>query len=343
MNGLAGMDGGTAENPRVSVIIPAYRTAGTLARAIQSVLDQTEQDFEIVLVEDCSGDRTLDVARQFAAADNRVRLIELPSNGGQARALNRGIAEARGQWVATLDADDRYRPDRLRRLLSEGERVGVDMIADNQNHVDEDAGVLVRTAFPVSDGGRVIGLDDFIAHSDTAAEFSFGILKPIVRRSFIQQHQLGYRPGLKLGQDFYHLMQFFAAGGRGYLLHAALYDWTLPFGPVSRTWTTTGNGAWRYDYRSTIEANGYFIALMKQANQPRLVELLRRREREYWVMVHYIDAQKAFAQSGHQTRTASVVARIRAASIIARHPSTWLLLARRVAGRLRRAGRHQTA
>ena len=320
--------------PAVSVIIPAYNTAGTLARAVQSVLNQTVQDFEIILVEDCSTDATLEVAQQFAASDKRVRLIALPNNGGQARARNRGIAAASGEWVATLDADDRYQPDRLNQLLQAVKQFDVDMVADNQNHVDGDAGVLVRTAFPAAEGGREIGLTDFIASSDTAAEFSFGILKPMIRRSFIEQHQLGYRPGLRLGEDFYHLMQFFAAGGRGYLLNAPLYDWTLPFGPVSRRWTTTGDGAWRYDYRGTIAANQHFLRLMEAAGHLSLVALLRRREREYRVMVHYIDAQKAFAQSGR---------RARAAAIIASHPSTWPLLAQRITGRVRRAMLRQIA
>ncbi len=318
----------SAGTPKVSVIIPAYKTAGTLSRAIQSILAQTEQDFEIIIVEDCSGDTTLDVARQFEASDRRIRLIALPENGGQARALNRGTSEARGRWIATLDADDRYQPERLSVLLEHGERESVQMVADNQNHLDEQADVLVRTAFPSSDNGRIVTLADFIANSDTSAEFSFGILKPMILASFVRDHSLSYRPGLKLGQDFYHLMQFFAAGGRGYLVDRPMYDWTLPFGPVSRAWTTTGDGAWRYDYRSTLEANAYFLELMETSGQRELAELLRRRKREYWTMVHYIDAQKIYAQTGN---------RLAAARIIAGHPDTWPLLAKRVTGRLRRA------
>jgi len=314
--------------PKVSIIIPAYKTAGTLARAVHSVQEQTEQDFEVIIVEDGSRDGTLDTATQLASADPRLRVVALPENGGQARALNRGISEARGRWVATLDADDRYQPERLRVLLACGEREGVPMVADNQNHLDEQAGKLVRTAFAASEGGRIVTLADFIANSETSAEFSFGILKPIILASFIHERKLSYRPGLKLGQDFYHLMQFFAAGGRGYLVNQPLYDWTLPFGPISRSWTTTGDGAWRYDYRSTLDANAHFLQLMESTGQHELAALLRRRNREYWVMVHYIDAQKAYAETGD---------RLAAARIIAQHPTTWPLLAKRVTGRLRRA------
>lgn len=318
------------ERPKVSVIVPAYNSADTLCRAVESVLCQTERRFEIVLVEDASTDDTLRVARRLEASDPRIRLLALPENGGQARALNRGTAIARGEWIATLDADDRYLPTRLATLLRHGEEHGVDMVADNQNHVDEKAGVLVTTAFPPSGGGRLITLADFIAHSDTGAEFSFGLLKPMIRADFIRKAGLGYREGTKLGQDFYHLMQFFDAGGRGYLVHEPLYEWTLPFGPVSREWTTTGNGAWRYDYRSALEANAHFLDLLERGGRPELVALLRRREREYWVMVHYIDAQRLLAETGDK---------FGAFKIIAGHPGTWPLLARRIAGRLRRAGK----
>jgi succinoglycan biosynthesis protein ExoO len=323
-------EGTRGERPRISVIVPAYNTAATLRRAIDSVLCQTEQSFEIVLVDDGSTDDTLSIARQLEASDPRIRVLALRENGGQARARNLGTAAARGEWIAILDADDRYLPTRLAVLLRHGEEQGVDLVADNQTHHDELAGVRIGTAFPPSNGGHPITLTDFIKQSDTGAAFSLGLLKPMIRAEFIRRSKLQYREGTKLGEDFYHLMQFFDAGGRGYLVHEPLYEWTLPFGPVSRQWTTTGNGAWRYDYRNALEANSYFLDLVEKRGRPELVALLRRREREYRVMIHYLDAQRVLAEKGD---------RVAALRIIASHPSTWPLLARRVVGRLHRAAR----
>jgi succinoglycan biosynthesis protein ExoO len=315
------------ESPRVTVVMPAYKTSHTLGSAVGSVLKQTMQDFEIIIVEDHSQDDTLAVARALAQEDPRIRVVALNENGGQAHALNVGISEARGRWIATLDADDSYLEDRLAVLLEAGERENVDLVADNQNHVDETAGVIVRSAFPVSDGGHAITLQDFIDNNSTQTEFSLGILKPVIRRDFIRKHKLGYREGLKLGQDFYHLMQFFAAGGKGYLVHQPFYVWTLPFGPISREWTTTGLGAWRYDYSGTIEANAHFMDLMKNQGQIGLVALLERRGREYRTMMHYLAAQKVLAE----TRSM-----LKAAKIILAHPPTWTLLTKRITGRLSR-------
>lgn len=96
--------------PLFSVVIPAYKAEAFIARTLQSVYRQTEQDFEIIVVNDGSPDGTADVlARQ---ADPRLRVIT-QENGGECVARNRGMAEARGVYLAFLDSDDAWRPDHL--------------------------------------------------------------------------------------------------------------------------------------------------------------------------------------------------------------------------------------
>jgi len=95
---------------RFSVIIPAYNSAATLARAIESVCGQTRPAHEIIVVDDGSTDATAAVARGYGEA---VRLIQQP-NSGVATARNAGASAATGAWLAFLDADDWYAPDRLR-------------------------------------------------------------------------------------------------------------------------------------------------------------------------------------------------------------------------------------
>ena len=100
-------------SPFFSVLLPAFNAREYLGRAIRDLLAQTCRDFEIVVVDDGSTDGTGDVAEGFS--DPRIRLITLPQNGGLVGALNAGLAEARGQWIARQDADDRCRADRLER------------------------------------------------------------------------------------------------------------------------------------------------------------------------------------------------------------------------------------
>jgi glycosyltransferase involved in cell wall biosynthesis len=101
----------------VSVVIPAYNAAETIAGTIASVQAQTHPDWEIVAVEDGSTDATAAVLQGLAATDARIRVVR-QANQGQAIARNKGMALARGEYVAFLDADDCWTPDKLARQLA---------------------------------------------------------------------------------------------------------------------------------------------------------------------------------------------------------------------------------
>jgi len=95
---------------RVSVIIPTYNRATTVGDAIESVLAQTYQDFEIIVVDDASSDNTAEVVSRYG---DRVRYLRRETNGGAAAARNDGIRASVGEFISFLDADDRYLPERL--------------------------------------------------------------------------------------------------------------------------------------------------------------------------------------------------------------------------------------
>ena len=101
-----------ADSPRFSVVIPAYNQAQFLGDAIQSVLDQTFEDFEILVVDDASPDESAEIVRRFAA-DPRVHLLRHEVNRGLPAARNTGMRAARGEWIALLDADDYFHPEKL--------------------------------------------------------------------------------------------------------------------------------------------------------------------------------------------------------------------------------------
>jgi glycosyltransferase involved in cell wall biosynthesis len=97
--------------PKVSVIIPAYNQAEFLGEAIQSVLDQTYSNFEVIIVNDASADHTSDVVMQFN--DPRVKLIVHEKNKGLPATRNTGIRASNGEFIALLDADDIFHPEKL--------------------------------------------------------------------------------------------------------------------------------------------------------------------------------------------------------------------------------------
>lgn len=101
--------------PRVSVVIASYRHAAYVRDCLESVLTQSFQDFEIIITDDGSGDATVAAIR--AVTDPRIRLEALPINRGACVALNRGLRRARGRYIAILNSDDTFVPERLRRQV----------------------------------------------------------------------------------------------------------------------------------------------------------------------------------------------------------------------------------
>lgn len=103
--------------PAVSVITPAYNAERFIKETIQSVQDQTYSDWEMIIVDDRSKDRTVEYIKEVQAGDPRIRLIELEENSGSAVARNTAIENAAGRYIAFLDSDDRWMPEKLERQL----------------------------------------------------------------------------------------------------------------------------------------------------------------------------------------------------------------------------------
>lgn len=104
--------------PLVTVVIPAYNSANYIGVTLESVLNQTFSDFEVLVVNDCSKDNTIDVVSKFLEIDNRIRIIDLSQNtGAPAGPRNIGIQQARGKWIAFLDADDIWHKNKLQRQI----------------------------------------------------------------------------------------------------------------------------------------------------------------------------------------------------------------------------------
>lgn len=103
--------------PFVSVIMAVYNGERYVATAVESVLRQTHQDFEFVVVDDRSTDRTREILQKYAEQDPRMKVVVQEQNVDQPASLNRALAIARNEWVAVLDADDAFMPHRLETQL----------------------------------------------------------------------------------------------------------------------------------------------------------------------------------------------------------------------------------
>lgn len=113
--------------PRVSVIMPAYNAERFLETAIRSVMEQTVTDWELIVIDDCSADRSFAVAEKMASLDPRIVALRNESNAGVAKTRNRGIDLAKGSYIAFLDSDDVWHPEKLERQLDIIEECGADI------------------------------------------------------------------------------------------------------------------------------------------------------------------------------------------------------------------------
>ena len=104
--------------------MPAYQAEQTLERAVRSVRAQDFDDWELLIVDDGSRDGTAAIAEKLAAEDPRIRVFRLPSNSGAARARNHAIGQAKGRYLAFLDADDEWSPQKLSRQIAFMQQTG---------------------------------------------------------------------------------------------------------------------------------------------------------------------------------------------------------------------------
>ena len=141
------------KNPLVSVIIPTYNRANLLKRAINSVLNQTYKNLEIIVVDDGSTDNTEEIVKEYQ--DSRIQYILLPENRGVSSARNRGVKSSRGNFISLLD-DDEYLPERIEKsmkvLKNAPENVG--MVCSNYWKIEEEKKEIGFLKYSLEDAKR---------------------------------------------------------------------------------------------------------------------------------------------------------------------------------------------
>ncbi|MBQ2773416.1 MAG: glycosyltransferase family 2 protein [Clostridia bacterium] len=121
----------------VSIIMPSYNTAEFIAESIQSVQAQLYKDWELLIVDDCSTDETDDVVKPYLV-DQRITYLKNEKNSGAAISRNRALREAKGKWIAFLDSDDLWVPDKLSKQIEFMEEHGYPFSYTNYIEIDSD-------------------------------------------------------------------------------------------------------------------------------------------------------------------------------------------------------------
>ena len=122
----------------VSVIMAAYNAEKTIEQSINSVLNQTYPDVELLVVDDYSQDRTVKLVENIMARDNRVRLIYNKENSGVSYMRKHGLEEAKGAWIAILDSDDIWAPEKLEKQIILQKKMNADLLFTGSAFMDSD-------------------------------------------------------------------------------------------------------------------------------------------------------------------------------------------------------------
>ena len=125
---------------KISIIVPIYNLAPWLGRCVESILAQTCENLEVILVDDGSGDDSLAIAREFARQDCRVKVIH-QENAGVTAARLRGVEEATGEWIGFVDGDDELEPQMYARLLENAHSYGADISHCGYQRIDSGGNV----------------------------------------------------------------------------------------------------------------------------------------------------------------------------------------------------------
>ena len=136
---------GREKKPLISVIVPVYGVEAYLPKCLDSLLAQTWQELEVIVVDDGSPDNSWDIMQEYARRDSRVRLIR-QKNGGLSAARNAGVEAARGEWIGFLDSDDYVAPEMYERLYRAAVEQGAQMAVCSFAYVTPGGKLIPRTS-----------------------------------------------------------------------------------------------------------------------------------------------------------------------------------------------------
>jgi teichuronic acid biosynthesis glycosyltransferase TuaG len=245
----------------VSIIMAAYNAEKTIELAIESVLNQTYSNFELLVINDCSKDGTAKLVEDFSAKDNRVRLISNEKNSGVSFTRKHGLEEANGSWIAILDSDDAWAPEKLEKQIELQNRTNADLLFTGSAFMDSE--------------GRPI---DWYLHAPAEATYR-QLLKQnvlsnssaLVRKELYAKH---YAVGDGMHEDFAIWLSILKEGKKAYGVDEPLLIYRIAKSSKSGNKIKAAKMNWntyRYVGLNVVEAAYYeawymFKNVMKYAN-----------------------------------------------------------------------------
>lgn len=191
----------------ISIIVPVYNKQSYIEKCINSILNQSYQDFELILINDGSSDNSKNLILQYH--DPRIHLIDV-KNGGVSTARNLGLSAATGKYVCFIDADDWICPDYLRNIITHAEQTDCDILIFGLTKIYPDNRKEI-IKFPQISTTQIY--QKFMIIQDETAPGSIGfVCNKLIRRGFLLDHHIYFDTNLRLAEDLSFYIDVFTNG-----------------------------------------------------------------------------------------------------------------------------------
>lgn len=206
--------------PKVNIIVPVYNAEKSLARCVDSILNQEFRDFELILMDDGSKDRSGEICDGYARADARVVVVH-KENTGVSDTRNQAIARARGTFLQFVDSDDWLTADATKLMVRAAEETGCDMVIADFYRV---VGEMVSQKGDI-DADQVIGREAFVGFMmENPADYYYGVLwNKLYRRSLVEAHGIRMDAKLSWCEDFLFNLEYVRYASTFYALRTPVY------------------------------------------------------------------------------------------------------------------------
>lgn len=250
----------SSNTPCISVIVPVYNTEEHIGKCLDSLVNQTMGELEFIIVDDCGTDCSMDIARQYAETDPRIRILSGTENHGVAQARNRGLKTAQGEYTAFVDSDDWLAPDYFRLLYDKAISEQADMAKGSFTAVWADR----SEASGMNDGIRQC----LRRRAFAGIAYTYAFWNTLFRTEMLRRHQIIFPP-LTHGEDMVFLVNALLHANKLVLEDGAVYYYNQRDQSASRSISPLY-------YDSLFKHYEMIANLVKQSDLP------RRDIIEYW-------------------------------------------------------------
>lgn len=233
-------------NPLVSVITPSYNSSDYIKETIASVKEQTYRNWEMIIVDDCSTDHSSTIIQEQAEQDSRIQFFSTGANSGAAFARNMAIKEAKGKYVAFLDSDDLWLPDKLEKQVGFMERKDL-AFSFTAYRVMNQQGM---------DTGKIVRIPSSIDYKGLLKNTIIGCLTVMINTEKIESFKM---PDIRTRQDYATWLSVLKRGYKAYGLQEPLSRYRVSRGSISSNKLNVAKRNW-YIYRQVEGLNAFYAS-----------------------------------------------------------------------------------